>query len=176
MQEMLDSAHTAGALHFWTPLLPGPHVRVLYVATDLLDEIRSDERDPYRMGQLHRDFDRFCQGGLITIGYGRESRCLMKPLDPRADEVWELRSRDPRPQVRVFGRFAAPDVFVATNAEYRDELGEPDLTRWEGNNWPAEILRCKARWRVLVPGQAPIRGDSIHDYITVGAVEVGRLP
>lgn len=163
-------------VRFWRPILPGRHIRMLYVAEDLFLEINSGGSDAYRMGQLQRDFDVFCQGPLITVGYGRESTCFMKPLEPIEDEVWEIRSRDPEPQVRVFGRFLLPDTFIATNAEFRDQLGEPGRSKWDGNNWPAEILRCKRRWEVFLPAQKPFSGDSVHEYITSGAVEVGNLP
>lgn len=176
MQEMLDSAQEDGALHFWEPLLPGAHIRMLYVANDLYHEVLGGQRDGYRMGSLVRDFDRFCSGSQITVGTGRESTCFMKPLEPVDDEVWELRCRDPQPQVRVFGRFALPDIFVATNALYRDELGDISQTKWEGNSWPAEILRCKRKWATILPALPPYSGGSIHAYITQGAIDVDNLP
>lgn len=176
MQEMLDAAHRHRMLRLWRPLLPRPHTRVLYVTAELLEEIETNDRDEYRMGQLHRDFDFFCQSPRLTVGRGRKTECFMKPLEPVDDEVWELRSRDPEPQVRVFGRFAAPDTFIATHAAFRDDLGDVSWSRWEGNNWPTEIQKCKSRWTVLLPSQVPFSGGSIHAYITRGAVDVSSLP
>jgi hypothetical protein len=176
MQEMLDAAQRHMMLRFWKPLLPRPRIRMLYVAGELVEEIQFNGRNDYRMGQLHRDFDFFCQSRRITVGLGREATCFMKPLEPVEDEVWELRSRDPEPQVRVFGRFALPDCFVATHAAFRDDLGDLSWSRWEGNNWPIEIQRCKSKWAVLLPSQIPFSGGSIHAYITRGAVDLSRLP
>ena len=34
-------------------------------------------------------------------------------LAPREDAFWDIRSRDPRPGLRVIGHFAETDVFVA---------------------------------------------------------------
>ena len=176
MQDMLDAGQRHEMLRFWKPLLPRPRIRMLYVAKELVDEIESNDRDEYRMGQLSRDFDFFCQSPRIAVGTGRETTCFMKRLEPGADEVWELRSRDPEPQVRVFGRFAQPDCFVATHAAFREDLGDLSWSRWEGNNWPTEIQRCKSKWAVLLPSQVTFSGGSIHAYITSGAVDLSNLP
>ena len=56
----------------------------------------------------------------------------MKPLRKRADEVWEIRSRAPSPSIRLFGRFAMPNVFIGTNWEYRSFLELFD--RWRRIN------------------------------------------
>jgi hypothetical protein len=48
----------------------------------------------------------------------------------RADEaVWEIRSVRPNPSIRVLGRFAAKDIFVATNFALRDDGMSPSLLK-----------------------------------------------
>ncbi len=157
------------------PLLRGEHSRVVYVEANLHREIADggSSNDPvaFRVGQLTRDFDRFSSGALITVGYGRERSCFFKPLNPRSEEVWEIRSRDPSPSCRVFGSFAMLDVFVALNASLREPLageGSPE--------WREKIRNCKAGWRRLFPTYNPHSGNQIHDYIRDNVVEVGKLP
>jgi hypothetical protein len=177
MRLMLDTALAHGTLRRWVPLVRGSGAgRTLYVEEALFNEITSKDNESFRIGVLSRDLDHFCNGGSITVGRGRESTCRMKPLDPSENEVWEIRSRDPEPQVRVFGRFCFQDEFIATNAEFRDNLGNPDLSKWQGNNWPAEILRCQRAWDRVLPGQTPYSGVDVHDYISTGAIELGKLP
>jgi len=106
----------------WEPISPGAHVRILYLERGFCDHVLAS--DDVRIGRLWADFDHFCLGGVITVGYGRNSSCAMKQLDPRTDEIWEIRSRDPKPQIRVFGRFADTDVFVATHFCRREDLGD----------------------------------------------------
>lgn len=175
IQLLIDSHCRQGTLRPWEPLLPGRHMRIIHIASHLYEEIMGATSDTYRMGLLRSDLDHFCSGGIITVGHGRESTCRMKPLDPSEDEVWEMRSRDPEPQVRVFGRFCAPDVFCATNAEYRPRLGDRAMSKWHGNNWPAEILRCKRIWEQLFPGQTPHAGNEVNDYITTDAHDLDKL-
>jgi hypothetical protein len=175
MRLMLDTALAHGTLRRWVPLVRGGASRTIYVEEALFEEITCGDTESFRMGVLSRDLDHFCNGGLITVGRGRESTCRMKPLDPAENEVWEIRSRDPIPQVRVFGRFCFQDEFVATSAEYRDVLGDPDLSKWQGNNWPAEIVRCERVWERVLPSQQPHSGAVINDYISKGAIELGNL-
>ena len=164
-----------GRLIRQVPLLKGRYSRVVYVEAKLHREIAggysSDDPIAFRVGQLTRDFDRFSSGALITVGYGQELSCFFKQLDQRSEEVWEIRSRDPKPSCRVFGRFAMPDVFVALNASLREPLaGERSL------EWKEQIRNCKAGWRRLFQTYDPHSGTQIHDYIRDNVVEVGKLP
>ena len=76
----------------------------------------------------------FIEGGYITDD-------LIKQLSPAKFEHWELRSRRPRPSMRVFGRFAARDVFVATHVKLRTELGGMWSPEFE-----MEKLVCEEHW------------------------------
>lgn len=58
----------------------------------------------------------------------------MKRLCPPELDIWEIRSHLKKPQLRVFGWFALPKWFVATNFAVRDDL-EPD----HGPKWAAAI-------------------------------------
>ncbi len=169
----LISATNGTRVHQWIPVRPGPHTRVVYLEDALYGEITLGT--DHRIGGLWQDLDNFSLGELITVGYGPEATCMMKNLDPRTDEVWEIRSKDPKPQIRIFGRFCAQDVFVATHATYRDHLGNPWESKFEGNHWPQEILRCRQIWEQLCQGAAPHNGRSINDYISANVVEVGKL-
>ena len=101
-----------------------PHVflgtrtpRVIYLVKDVFDQIMGPWPDPSIatcMGILRADLDRFLENGRIIAGHRRSRHAYMKRLDPGRDEVWEIRSRDPEPELRVFGRFAETDVFIGT--------------------------------------------------------------
>lgn len=165
-----------GRLVFLEPLMPGAHSRCLYIERELHDAIMQEATDPtgstaFRMGRLISDLDLFSTGERITVGYGAEKTCMMKHLDPRREEVWEIRSRDPKPSFRVFGRFAEPDVFIATNMARRDQLGALG-----SHEWADEVRRCKVIWRRLFPTYLPHTGESIHDYITENVYEVSNFP
>lgn len=84
----------------------------------------TDERAFKRWAQLEADIGYLIEGGYIT-----EDR--LKQLEPFRYEHWELRSLQPRPSLRVFGRFAMPDVFVGTHVRERPRLGAKWSLNWE---------------------------------------------
>lgn len=94
-----------------------------------------DEKERQRWAKLEASIGHFVEGGYVNDD-------LIKQLQPPKFEHWELRSRKPRPSLRVFGRFAKPDVFVGTHVERRDALGGMWSTAFEHNK-----LVCEEHWR-----------------------------
>jgi len=68
---------------------------------------------------------------------------LIKQLKPPKYEHWELLCRKPRPSLRVFGRFAKPNVFVGTHVKPRKGLGGIYSPQFEH-----EKLICEDHWKV----------------------------
>jgi hypothetical protein len=123
-----------------------------------------DKEIEHRANRLRADFDMFITGSVISVGqdpYKKKKNAYMSSLDPTEDEVWEIRSRDPKPGIRVFGRFTERDVFVALNWAHRDKLGGP-----QSREFRDERERCKAEWRKLFPSYAPHTGATPDDYIS----------
>ncbi len=75
-----------------------------------------DERERQCWAKVEAAFSHFIEGCFITED-------LVKQLGPYKLEHWEFRCRRPKPSIRVFGRFAMPDVFVATHPRPRSLLG-----------------------------------------------------
>lgn len=78
-------------------------------------------------------------------------------LKEPSEEVWEFRSRPPPKGIRVFGRFAAFDVFIATNTALREKI-DADFKR--------EKEICKRRWRSLFEPYKPHSGTQLADYLS----------
>jgi hypothetical protein len=68
-----------------------------------------------RCNRLRADLEVFVKGGQVSVCLTpyRAKAAYMARLDEPADEVWDIRSRDPSPALRIFGRFAETDLFVA---------------------------------------------------------------
>lgn len=150
--------------------MPGaPHKRVILANHSLFEELNGpweDEAEEIRMGRLWADLDRFSTGEEIVVGGRFDDNCQMKPLYPVSAEVWEFISRYPVPSLRVFGRFAEIDVFVATHKWVRSLLGA-----FQSKLWKREIRRCKAEWTRLFPADYPVTGVSVNDYISENVVD-----
>ena len=143
------------------PQIPCAQVRPIYMVKGLYERIYGPRaEDSKRMGHLDADLRRFISGDKITIARGEEESCNLKPLS-NVDEVWELRSRDPKPSIRVFGRFADKDVFIATNMEHRKKL-----FALRSRAWAVEIRTCQTAWNRLFPHLDPHRGETSHDYVS----------
>src|SRR5260370_28792640 len=81
----------------------------------LLDGPWDHEELRYRAGRLRADLEEFTKGKHITVclePFAAKS-AYMGRLAPVADGVWDIRSRDPSPALRVVGLFAETDVFIA---------------------------------------------------------------
>jgi len=117
-----------------------------------------------RANRLRADLDMFTEGKVISVAkdpYNKKKSAYMAPLDPVGDKVWQVRSRDPKPGIRVFGHFVAQDVFIALTWDWRDHLGGPGSKEWRD-----ERERCKAEWRKLFPTYQPLGSTKIEAHLT----------
>ena len=99
--------------------------------------------------------------------YSRPSNSYLSRLDPAEDDVWEIRSRAPRPAIRVFGRFAGTDCFAALNWRLRKELGGRD---WQ--EFRQEVRNCLAAWRNSFSSYDAFKGETVDEYISEKALSV----
>ena len=86
-------------------------------------------------------------------------------------EHWELRSVRPRPSLRLFGRFAEPNVFVGTHIVERAPLG----AKWS-QSWEIEKLICEDEWKQAMGNARPFQSDTYEDYITENSSRCPRVP
>jgi hypothetical protein len=110
-----------------------------------------------RVGELQADLERFVSSRQLHPSY-------LFQLYPRSKAVWEIRSVQDSPSIRVFGLFAEMDVFVATNFALRSELGG-----WESREWKQARRNATVEWNGLFKPYHPLHGDSVDDVVT-GAI------
>ena len=162
-----------GRLFPVAPALPGATgVRQFYASIEIHRLIVgpwSERGWEARCGFLRADFDQFIEGRLITIATRpyKAKTAYMARLHPPREEVWEIRSRDPNPGVRVFGRFADTDIFVALTWSKRADLKGPKSREWRDAR-----ETCKVDWRNLFPVYNPITGNGgdFHEYVSANTV------
>jgi hypothetical protein len=145
--------------------------RLLYVSSEIQNWLIGpwpDEGQEYRWKVLRADLEAFVEGKRMTLSRNRQlaprTHCHLAQLKRPAEEVWEFRLRRPKPSIRVFGRFAARDFFVALTWTYRLDLGPQGSEVWD-----SEKQRCVAEWRRLFFGatyQPLTNGSYPDDYIS----------
>ena len=133
----------------------------MYVSEAVWALLQTSLADPImeeRLGVLEADLEAFVDGTEIHPRY-------LFLLYPASEAVWEIRSMRPDPSIRVLGRFADKDVFVATNYALRHELGG-----WQSRDWRDVKLKSRAIWTNLFHTYRPVSTTNIHDVVT-GAID-----
>lgn len=93
--------------------------------------------------------------GLFVKGEEIDNEDYMKALRPQSEAVWEFRVRFVKPQQRIFGVFAKPDLVVATHRRDRDRV-----------QWSQEQELVMNEWGRLFPGVRWWVGRRFSDYVT----------
>lgn len=171
----INAALASGNLHYLSVPQSLKPRRVMLVHTDIRDILDNEAPTPIaarRLGRLSADLEMFVKGSTISMCFEnyRHGDAYMGRYDPSDEGTWAIRSRKPRPSMRVFGRFAKTDRFVALNFEFRS-VG----VSWSdkkplgpGNSIEHQIAMIVAnkRWNQIFPGTEPIKGENVHDYIS----------
>lgn len=99
------------------------------------------------------------RGDLIWAHNGKGE--FLKRLNPPPPEIWEIRVTAPRPQARLFCRFAKPDTLIVTKFHTRDFLKDKG-----SQNWNSALAQCKNQWEELFPDSEPFTAERVCEYIT----------
>lgn len=152
IQDIIKDAVAAGKLFVPERIVEWEgEPRAFFMCRPLYESIQAgrqvaDAKERQSWAKLEAAMRYFIEGGLVDDN-------LIKQLSPPNYEHWELRSRAPRPSLRVFGRFASPNVFIGTHVKPRKCLGGMWSPQFEH-----EKLVCEEHWNdagMLVPFTDP---------------------
>lgn len=162
----------AGEL-FYVPATPGGRmVRQLIATKKIYKEIflgpwTGDPDWKTRCHGLQSELTWFVDGYPINVAFPNDKKPFeSKPqvetrlLHPGEEEVWEFRGTL-KPPVRIFGRFAARDTFIALRMDRRKNLPRPP--------WTKEIRKCQRGWNSLLAPHKPVSGK-LYDYLSNAVV------
>jgi hypothetical protein len=139
--------------------------RWVYVSTAINGELSSRFQE-LLIRRLRVNFENFILGRTIAVALSPDHKTAgLARLDPSNHEVWEVRIQDANPELRVLGRFAHVDVFVALNLYEHWELKGK-------RKWNEAKARCRADWMVLFPSSTPVIGRTINDYISTNVTVI----
>ena len=155
---LLISLQENGALFSYMPISTRKTARRRLFLTACAERERTNKDSAVNLlcgeGYIRAALDRWVLGERVYSAF-------LKKLIPPPDEIWEIRVTAPRPQARLFGRFAEPDTLILTGFFTRDHLGKNGSAAWR------EAMKdCVRQWEALLSGHAPYSAASIHDYVT----------
>lgn len=178
IQWNIEDAISAGRLRGFIPEFGSDElVRSLFLHPQLADEI-SERVEVWgrRVGRLQGDLESFVKGEHIAMSMTPFSHknAFIALLDPPDDGIWEIRSRDPNPGLRVFGKFPCANTFVALS-------WEPRSVRFRGKNplggrnsleYHLALIETNKRWEFTLPNTEPLTGGNYRDYVSENSSEV----
>jgi hypothetical protein len=156
----------AGKLYKVPQGMPLAQTRAIYASgliRTLLSGVGLNTREKIRAAELQADLDYFIDGNRINLRplMSVEEYAQMALLEPPSAEVWEIRSVDPKPAIRIFGSFAARNVFVALTWVWRKELSG----RY-AKDWRAAIQEFNEEWESYFGSVRPITGSYPDAYLS----------
>lgn len=147
-------------------------LRTLLVSREVEDYLQANHSSSQRASRafaLRADFAVFTEGRRVQVAEDstQSGTAYMARLYDHSHQVWEIRSRDPDPSLRVFGAFMEQDTFVALTVRER-----AFLDRFGSLMWADAIRQTKAKWRRLFEPYDPIVRKCVDDYISSGGILV----
>lgn len=136
-------------------------IRQLLLVEDLYKEIYEEKEeivDVETFANLIADLEVFVTSETIDPNY-------LWCLKPKKNGVWEIKSKRPCPQIRIFGVFADKDIFIGTHLESRDDLGSIGSQQWK-----IAIRTTISIWDKLFPGFTHKKTSDVKNLIT-GALD-----
>jgi hypothetical protein len=103
------------------------------------------------LAHLLEQLNAFVRGSFME--YGTDIR----RLDPIEKDIWEIKSHLVKPQLRMFGWFALPRMFVAIHAAVRDDLEKVSGPKWDRAIATAEDARTEMVGSVLWYDPDPLK-------------------
>jgi hypothetical protein len=169
--DQIEVLRAAGKLTLLQPIgprarfVPVAQWRELYVTTDLSKYFST----PQSLG-FYADLNVYILGQNINIALSLDHfDCRMARLDPAREDVWEMRYYEHDPQLRLFGRFATTDVFVAL-------LGPARRKDIRKNGFDPLKEQCLNEWRRFFGWTSPefLGSNDEHEYISKNVHLIGH--
>lgn len=123
-----------------------------------------------RCAYLRAELESFVTGahiGVCCVPFKARQE-QMALLDPVSAGVWDFRSMDPRPGIRVLGYFADENDFIALVPAARsvqtDFIRLGPLGDRDSQEWKSAIGSASSMWSRLFPMFKPVTGDDPSAY------------
>ena len=168
----IADAVSASRLHVFVPEFDSDELVRSILLHPQLEAQLSEQAGEWgrRVGRLQGDLESFVRGQHIALSMTpfEHKSAFMGLMDPPADGTWEIRSRDPRPGLRVFGKFPCVDTFVALSWEPRSVHfgGKRPLGDRNSLEYQSACRQANELWKAALPNVVPLTGGTYHDYVS----------
>lgn len=144
------------------------HPRLVIVSPEVLEIVVPpwpQNHEARRHAALRGLLDGFTEGDRFSVAedpFNKPPWAMLARVHPVGAEIWDIRSCDPRPGIRAFGRFSATNTFVALTWDYRENLEDkgPDDAYWA-----AQVNQCQTAWTQFFGALPPHKGNDLNDYL-----------
>jgi hypothetical protein len=182
----IADALTRGSLHEVKPAVGEPLKRFMLISTPLHRLLYGPWKSieaADRLTSLRADLEEFVSEGIVSMHLAPRSAkkgtaardAYVGLLDPAGAGIFDIRSRDPRPGLRVLGAFAKVDMFIAFSCHPRSRKvawlpnRQPLLER-DSKAWRAAINDCHDQWRKIVGADVqPVAGSTPSAFVSRNA-------
>lgn len=176
IEEWINHLVADGRLFPLRPVFKGDSIRRPMFMSE---EVRNLIEGPWttaaaatRCGQLRADLEAFVVGAELSIClrpyHARDAQ--MGLLSPIEDGVWDVRSQNPKPGIRVLGRFGRRDWFLALIPACRsrkvDYIARGPLDDGNSQAWDDAISDTRRLWQHLCPVYPAVGGDDAREYFS----------
>ena len=176
IEEWINRLVEDGRLFPLKPVFKGDSIRrPMFMSEEVRDLIEgpwTSTAAATRCGKLRADLEAFVVGAELSIcllPYNAKD-AQMGLLSPAKDGVWDVRSQGPSPGIRVLGRFARQDWFLALIPASRsrkvDYIARGPLDDRDSQAWDDVISDTRRLWQSLCPAYSGIGGDDAREYFS----------
>lgn len=158
---------------------PGDKAARTILVSSPINAILQSASQESRIGQLYASLKGIVAGDEVAMSFEpyKHKKAKFGLLDPPKEAIWEIRDQHPSPGLRVFGRFADVDCFVAIDWRPRSKplVGfdkEPLLDRHSLEYLFAQI-EVDQFWKKHLAGIGPVTGDKCGDYFSERCTDCG---
>lgn len=126
-----------------------------------------------RLQRLRGDLEMFIKGEELAVSMTphEHKTAYMGLLAPETEGTWDIRSRDPEPGMRVFGRFVDRDAFVALEWALRSRRDprwpeKQPLGSGKSLQYHYTQLEVIQRWNEMFPNWQPLIRSEIGELLS----------
>jgi hypothetical protein len=151
---------------------PGDKVtRTILVSSPINSMLQSASLES-RVGQLRANLQGLVAGDELSISFEsyKHRKATFGIMDPAKEGIWEIRDRNPSPGLRLFGKFAAVDWFVAIAWRPRsrplDGFDKEPLQGRHSLEYQFAQIEVNEFWSTHLAHFGPVLGDKCGDYFS----------